>query len=154
MAPNHHLHIPVPHFTVGALKDAWAYDEDDELDGGDGDEVMGSVDTTTGHKSRLSMGGGRQHNRRDAGVEKRGNVTKVGIEVEIALNAEGPVEVSVIMIQNLVVSSSWATWIVSFILDRIVPNPRASTDVDCRNRNRSRASRPPRTKTIAADTIS
>lgn len=88
---NHHIHIPVQHFTVGALKDAWAYDED-EGDGGDVDDLLGASEATGGHKSRMSLGG--RHKGRDAGVEKRGNITKVSLEVEIDSEAEGRVEVS------------------------------------------------------------
>ncbi|BEI98088.1 hypothetical protein CcaverHIS631_0303870 [Cutaneotrichosporon cavernicola] len=85
---NHHIFIPTAHFTVGALKDAWAYDEEDEDEGGSDDGLGGVVD---GVKGRMGLGAHR-HRGRELGVEKRGNVTKVGLEVEVYKEATGPVE--------------------------------------------------------------
>ena len=103
--PNHHLHIPTQHFTVPALKDAWAYDEEEEdedlLPGLEGSEGMseGSSSTlgTLGRKSRKSiLGSGslRDKKREEQGVEKKGNISKVGVEVEVSPEASGVVEVS------------------------------------------------------------
>lgn len=50
----------------------------------------GAADPT---KGRMSLSGHR-HKGRESGVEKRGNVTKVGLEVEVYRDASGPVEVS------------------------------------------------------------
>lgn len=86
---NNHIHLASTHFSVGALKDAWAYDDEDDDAGGDGDDPMGIPDAA---KGRMSLGGSARH--RSHGVEQRGNVTKVGVEVEVARDAEGPVEVS------------------------------------------------------------
>jgi dynactin-4 len=87
---NHHIFIPTAHFTVGALKDAWAYDEEDEDEGGSDDGLGGVADAV---KGRMSLGAHR-HRGRESGIEKRGNVTKVGLEVEVYKEASGPVEVS------------------------------------------------------------
>ncbi|TXT11070.1 hypothetical protein VHUM_01821 [Vanrija humicola] len=90
---SHHVHIPTAHFTVGALKEAWAYDDEDEDD--TGAEADDSAADEARKSSRLSLGGSslRHRSTRDVGVEKKGNVTKVGLEVEIRPGAEkGPVE--------------------------------------------------------------
>jgi dynactin-4 len=103
--PNHHIHIPVQHFTVAALKDAWAYDDEEDEEGPDGSEAASEgsnlVGTISSRRSRLSVLGGvavgslrDKKDRRDAGIEKRGNVTKVGLEVEVLMGASGPIEVS------------------------------------------------------------
>lgn len=92
MPPTQHVYIPNAHFTVGALKDVWAYDdEEDEHSGGDEDVAS---DDRGGHKGRSSMLSGSRHRGREAGLEKRGNVTKVGLEVEVVPGATGPIEVS------------------------------------------------------------
>lgn len=104
------VRIATPHFTCNAAKDAWAYydDEDDDVEGGDGD---GSEDTasmttggsaglgagTMGRKKRPSVlagGGGSslRDKRREPGVEKKGNISKVPIEVDIPETAGGDVE--------------------------------------------------------------
>ncbi|ORY25840.1 dynactin p62 family-domain-containing protein [Naematelia encephala] len=98
--PNHLIFIPTQHFTVAALKDAWAYDDDEEeddpmlgLEGSEGasEEGLGSV----GKRSRLSaLGSGslRDKRGRDSGVDKKANTTKVGLEIEVLPGATGPVE--------------------------------------------------------------
>jgi dynactin-4 len=100
--------VPVPHFTVNALKDAWAYDEEEEDDhGSEGHSEEGSSTfsgptksstsgpATLGKKSRLSVLGGLGDKRkRDHGVERKGNISKVGVEVEILPEALGLIEVS------------------------------------------------------------
>jgi dynactin-4 len=100
--------VPVPHFTVNALKDAWAYDEEEEEEhGSEGHSEEGSSTFsgptkssisgpgTMGKKSRLSvLGGLGDRRKKDHGVERRGNISKVGIEVEILPGATGSVEVS------------------------------------------------------------
>ena len=101
---NHHLHIPTQHFTVNAFKDAWAYDEDEEdedilpgLEGSEGLSEEGSTFGTLGRRSRKSLlvtGSTRDKKRADGGVEKKGNVSKVGLEIEVAQGAIGRVEVS------------------------------------------------------------
>lgn len=111
------IYVPVPHFTVNALKDAWAYDEDeeDEDHGGSEGASEGGSSTVSGttrsgpgtgtgtlsKKSRLSMlgalagAGGDKRSKRDHGVEKRGNMSKIGIEVEVLPDApsESPIVV-------------------------------------------------------------
>lgn len=66
------------------------YDDEDEDEDGSDDGMGGVTDPA---KSRMSLGGHR-HKGRESGVEKRGNVTKVGLEVEVYRDASGPVEVS------------------------------------------------------------
>lgn len=102
------VYVPVPHFTVNALKDAWAYDDDEDEDHGSEDvseegssTISGATRSTNaagtlGKKSRLSVLGtlGGDKRKRDHGVEKRGNMSKVGIEVEILPDASGEVIVS------------------------------------------------------------
>ncbi|KAK8861408.1 hypothetical protein IAR55_002227 [Kwoniella newhampshirensis] len=107
--PNHHLHIPTQHFTINALKDAWAYDEEDEQDdpafGGSeaGVSEEGTVTSGTGtgtgtlsKKSRLNvLAGGsvrEKRSRGETGVDKKGNTSVVGLEVEVSSEAKGKVE--------------------------------------------------------------
>ncbi|WWC60123.1 uncharacterized protein I303_102687 [Kwoniella dejecticola CBS 10117] len=117
-SPKFHLVIPTPHFTINALKDAWAYDEEDEEDDlvgvgseagfseegtaitsttGTGTETAtGSGQGTLSRKSRLSILSSGKNDRRakdrEGGVEKRGNVSKVNLELEILPEAKGQVE--------------------------------------------------------------
>lgn len=51
---------------------------------------------TLGKKSRLSVLGtlGGERKKRNHGVEKRGNMSKVGLEVEVLPDVQGPVVVS------------------------------------------------------------
>jgi len=100
--------VPVPHFTVHALKDAWAYDEEEEEEHGSeghseesSSQFSGPTKSsisgpgTISKKSRLSvLGGLGDRRKKDHGVERRGNNSKVGIEVEILPEATGLVEVS------------------------------------------------------------
>ena len=102
--------VPVPHFTVHAQKDAWAYDEEEEEEhGSEGHSEEGSSTFsgptkssisgpgTMGEKSRLSVLGGlggSDRKKKDHGVERKGNISKVGVEVEILPDAVGLVEVS------------------------------------------------------------
>ncbi|KAK6907167.1 hypothetical protein I203_101157 [Kwoniella mangroviensis CBS 8507] len=102
--------IPTPHFTINALKDAWAYDEEYEDDGNNdffmggseaGFSEEGTTTTTTtggaggtiGKKSRLSiLGGGSSTKKvrgrdRENGVEKKSNTSKVNLDIEISPNA-------------------------------------------------------------------
>ncbi|WWC68801.1 uncharacterized protein I206_102736 [Kwoniella pini CBS 10737] len=116
--PKFNLTIPTPHFTINAMKDAWAYDEEDE-DEDFGGMIGGSetgfseegtaitsntgIGTATGSgqgtfskKSRLSIlasGKNDRKNRdREGGVEKRGNISKVNLEVEILDDVKGKLE--------------------------------------------------------------
>ena len=98
-ALNHRLHIPTQHFTVAAFKDAWAYDEEEEEDdpmlGLDGSEGT-SEGSGFGHRSRiggLGAVGLRGKKTREGGVEKRGNISNVAIEVEMLPGASGSIEV-------------------------------------------------------------
>lgn len=97
----------MPHFTVNALKDAWAYDDEEEEEHGseeaseEGSSVISGATRSTntgtlGKKPRLSVLGtlGGERKKRDHGVEKRGNMSKVGLEVEILPDAQGQVLVS------------------------------------------------------------
>lgn len=107
------VRIATQHFTCNAAKDAWAYeDEDEDVEGGDRDgDGDGSEDTasmttgsgttgglgagTMGRKTRPSVlagGGSARDKRREPGVEKRGNISKVPIEVDISETAGGDVE--------------------------------------------------------------
>jgi len=82
------------------LKDAWAYDEDEEEDdvlGIEGSEVAseGGSSATRRFRASILASSTLTHRKiREGGVEKRGNVSKVGIEVEMLPNASGPVDVS------------------------------------------------------------
>lgn len=105
--PPVHVHVSTPHFTVDAVQDAWAYDEAEE--GEDPFAGMGEGSTeilsqsedsreTAGKRSRTSMSATgtlreREKRHREATVEKKGNTTKVGIEVEVMPHAAGDVEV-------------------------------------------------------------
>ncbi|ORX36318.1 dynactin subunit 4 [Kockovaella imperatae] len=103
---NHHVHIPTQHFTVSALKEAWAYDEDDEdddLPGLEGasevpsDEGVSTVGGTLGRRNRISTLGTtssglrEKRARGETGVEKKANMTKVLLEVEVLPDAKGDV---------------------------------------------------------------
>ena len=108
--PDLHLYIPTQHFTVAALKDAWAYEDEDDLDtlaqGSEDASEEGSVASgvkagSISKRSRMSalgMGSTRDSKRekgKEVGVEKKGNVSKVGLEVEIMPGAkQGIQEVS------------------------------------------------------------
>lgn len=100
-----------PHFTINALKDAWAYDEEEDEEEADfegteaSEEATGSVATGSGSGSgtvgrkgaRMSLLAGgsvrdKGKDRRD-GVERKGNVSKVGVEVEVSPQARGLIEV-------------------------------------------------------------
>ncbi|WWC87726.1 uncharacterized protein L201_002618 [Kwoniella dendrophila CBS 6074] len=96
--------IPTPHFTINALKDAWAYEEDDESDdylmGGSGIGGLeagfseeGTTTTGTGtntgtlsRKSKLTILSSNNNKRSKEnlnGIEKKGNITKVGLDIQI-----------------------------------------------------------------------
>lgn len=107
---NHHIHIPTQHFTVAPFKDAWAYDEEEEeddylpaLEGSEGVSEEGSSSRgtlgTRSRKSLLMSGSVRDKKRGEGGVEKRGNTSKVGLEVEVLPGTSGPVEVSFSSVQ-------------------------------------------------------
>ncbi|ODO06171.1 dynactin 4 [Cryptococcus wingfieldii CBS 7118] len=104
--PNHQMSVLTPHFTINALKDAWAYDEDEVDEEADGSEDAMSFTTGTGTgtgtgthstlgKKRMSVLGAsmrdKRHNK-ELGVEKKGNISKVTVEVETLAEADGPVE--------------------------------------------------------------
>ncbi|RXK41387.1 hypothetical protein M231_01292 [Tremella mesenterica] len=99
---THQVHILTPHFTVSALKDAWSYEDEEEeedptfgletstMDGGSEE----SRDPSLSKRSRLSvLGSGSLRDKRkvESGVEKRGNVSRVPIELEIMPGAKGPI---------------------------------------------------------------
>lgn len=84
--PNHLIHIPTAHFTVGALKETFAYDDEDDDESGLEDEFD--------DRKRLSLTRSTRNQGSASDVEKRGNVSKVGLELEVLPGAaEGPVEV-------------------------------------------------------------
>ncbi|KAK4685600.1 hypothetical protein P7C73_g4541, partial [Tremellales sp. Uapishka_1] len=92
----HTLHLSTPHFTVSPLKDAWAYDEEDEAE--EPDEEMDGM-ASFSRSSRLSSlmlggGSGRERKSREGDVEKKGNTSKVAFEVEIAAGIPGSVQAS------------------------------------------------------------
>jgi hypothetical protein len=118
--------VPVPHFTVHALKDAWAYDEEEEEDhGSEGHSEEGSSTFsgptksstsgpgTIGKKSRLSvlggLGGGDKK-KKDHGVERKGNISKVGVELEVLPDASGPIEVRCVILLYRAKLISRRTW--------------------------------------------
>jgi len=88
---------------VAALKDAWAYDDEEEdedilpgLEGSEGVSEGSSTLGTLGRKSRKSVlgaGSVRDKKRGEVGVDKKGNVSKVGLEIEILPGGSGNVEV-------------------------------------------------------------
>ncbi|WVR03969.1 hypothetical protein IAU60_000968 [Kwoniella sp. DSM 27419] len=98
--------IPTAHFTINALKDAWAYDEEeDEYDGHAGASEAGhseegtavtstdaGASSTLGRKSRLSVLAGGSKKSRESGVDKRGNTSRVVLEVEVLPGATGRIE--------------------------------------------------------------
>ncbi|WRT65526.1 uncharacterized protein IL334_002471 [Kwoniella shivajii] len=111
--PKCTVNIPTPHFTINALKDAWAYDEEDEnediLMGGSEAGLSEEGTTTTGttttanatgtlsKKSRFSIlantGVGVSNKKlREGGVEKKGNMSKVNLDVELSKEAKGKIE--------------------------------------------------------------
>lgn len=109
------MFVPTQHFTVAALKDAWAYEEEEEEEilgqgSEDASEEGSTISGTKGgssisKQSRLSvLGGGgsaaasgrdtKREKGREVGVEKRGNISKVVLEVEIMPGANGVLHVS------------------------------------------------------------
>ena len=118
-------HVPTPHFVVAPPTDAWAYDDEDDAHSGllgapeDATEAGasddGSVMTrgtsamgTLPKRSRMSLlpgaGSGtpgmRERRKKEADVEKRGNVSRVLVEVEVPPEAKGKVEVSVLSLRH------------------------------------------------------
>ncbi|KAL7421309.1 hypothetical protein Q5752_004194 [Cryptotrichosporon argae] len=97
VAPAHHIVVPTPHFTVDALKDAWAID-DDAADDDDDDAGAGASATalvSLGRRARPStIGAGSMRERRgkESGVEKRANTSKVALELELGPHATGQVQ--------------------------------------------------------------
>ena len=101
-----HIHLPTQHFTVNPLKDAWAYD-DYELDDdptGSGSQLSEEASSVAGRKPRSSLAGGTAKTLREVlsgsvrkrekdGVERKGNISMVGLEVEVDPRARGRVEV-------------------------------------------------------------
>jgi len=98
-APNTRIQILTPHFLVNPVKDAWAYDEDEVDDltlGMDSSEGASEEGGSLVKRSRLSVldpANVRDKKSRDGGVERKGNITKVGLNVELLSDASGPVEV-------------------------------------------------------------
>lgn len=115
-------HVPTPHFVVAPPQDAWAYEDDaDDLnaleDATEGtSEDGGSVMTrntsavgTLSKRSRMSVlaggsgagsGSMRERDRKrgmEKDVEKKGNVSKVLVEVEVPPGTRGSVEVGTIL---------------------------------------------------------
>lgn len=86
--PNHHLYLPTQHFTIDPLKDAWAYDEDGDEEFGEESE-SGTTTTGTGTgRAGLSVSAGKGDKRsKESGVEKRGNVSKVALDLEVSPTA-------------------------------------------------------------------
>jgi hypothetical protein len=108
-------HVPTPHFVVAPPQDAWAYEDDADdynalEDATEGTSEDGSVMTrntsavgTLSKRSRMSvLAGGsgsmrereKERRRVEKDVEKKGNVSKVLVEVEVPPHAGGKVEVS------------------------------------------------------------
>lgn len=117
VSETHVIHIATPHFVVNPLRDAWAYDEEDEYPEMDGTEFGTSEDGSSalpssrgtlgaGKRSRLSVlntgsGGGlrdKDRRKKESDIEKKGNCSRVGIEVEILPTATGNVIVSELML--------------------------------------------------------
>ena len=95
------VHIGTPHFTVDPLKDAWAYEDDldePEVGGSEDTSTSGrrprsSLASNTGARSVQALLGSSSKRKREGDVEKQGNITKIGLVVEVLPNATGSVEV-------------------------------------------------------------
>lgn len=104
----------MPHFTINALKDAWAQDDEDADDTGSRDPFDGATDATSENgsgavsstgslarrasRARMSLsstiGGGAKDRARWPvdGVERKANTSKVPVEIEVPPEAKGRVQ--------------------------------------------------------------
>jgi dynactin-4 len=86
--PPFAVSLPQSAFPVAAFAEAWEYEDDEDMFGGEDDEFGGGLDR--------ERGGGAGGKGKTVGVlERRANVTVVGGEVVIGRDAKGPVKVSV-----------------------------------------------------------
>jgi dynactin-4 len=80
--------LPQSAFPVAAFAEAWEYEDDEDMFGGQDDE-FGGLDRERGGGSAGGKG-------KTVGVlERRANVTVVGGEVVVGRDARGPVRVSI-----------------------------------------------------------
>ena len=86
--PPFAVSLPQSAFPIAAFADAWELEDDEDMFGGEDDEI-GKVD-----RERGGAGG----KGKTVGVlERRANVTVVGGEVVVGRDAKGPIKVSVII---------------------------------------------------------
>ena len=87
--PPFAVSLPQSAFPVAAFAEAWEYEDDEDMFGGEDDEFGGGLDRDRG-------GGGASGKVKTVGVlERRANVTVVGGEVVVGRDAKGPVKVGV-----------------------------------------------------------
>jgi dynactin 4 len=87
--PPFAISLPQSAFPVAAFAEAWEYEDDEDMFGGEDNEFAG-LDRERGSGS----GGGGGKGKTVGVVERRANVTVVGGEVVIGRDAKGPVKVS------------------------------------------------------------
>ena len=80
--------LPQSAFPIAAFAEAWEYEDDEDMFGGEDDEI--------GRLERERGGAGGKG--KTVGVlERRANVTVVGGEVVVGRDAKGPIKVGVII---------------------------------------------------------
>lgn len=86
--PPFAITLPTQAFPIAAFAEAWEYDDDEDMFGGEGE---GEGEDFDGHSAKDSRGKSRT-----VGVlERRANVTTVGGEVMISKEARGDIKVRV-----------------------------------------------------------
>ena len=87
--PPFAVSLPQSAFPVAAFAEAWEYEDDEDMFGGEDDEFGGGLDRDRG-------GGSASGKVKTVGVlERRANITVVGGEVVVGRDAKGPVKVGV-----------------------------------------------------------
>lgn len=87
--PPFAVSLPPSAFPVAAFAEAWEYEDDEDMFGGEDDEFGGRLDRDRG-------GGSASGKVKTVAVlERRANVTVVGGEVVVGRDAKGPVKVGV-----------------------------------------------------------
>ena len=88
--PPFAVSLPQSAFPIAAFAEAWEYEDDEDMFGGEDDEI--------GKLDRERERGGAGGKGKTVGVlERRANVTVVGGEVVVGRDAKGPIKVSVII---------------------------------------------------------